>query len=71
MRPRKDDIVKPAHLTNEQWLLSLASDKADILRQIRREVHTRGNMHKRYVDRLDRAIARASALTSPSSRSNA
>jgi hypothetical protein len=63
MKPRKDDLVKPAQFTNEQWLASLASDKADILRQTRREIHTRGNMHQKYVDRLDRAIARASTIS--------
>lgn len=59
MRLRKDDLIKPPHQTNEQWLASLLSDKADLLRQIRREIHTRGNQHQKYVDRLDRAIVRA------------
>ena len=57
MKPRKDDMVKPPHLTNEQWLASLLSEKADVLRQIRREIHTRGNQHQKYLDRLERAIA--------------
>ena len=61
MRARKDDMIKLPHLTNEQWLASLLSEKADVLRQIKREVHTRGNQHQKYCDRLDRAIARASA----------
>jgi hypothetical protein len=61
MKTRKDDMIKPPHMTNEQWLASLLSDKADLLRQIRREIHTRGNQHQKYFDRLDRAIARAGA----------
>jgi hypothetical protein len=61
MRLRKDDMIKPNHLTNEQWLASLLSDKSDLLRQVRREIHTRGNQHQKYFDRLDRAISRASA----------
>jgi hypothetical protein len=61
MRSRKDDMIKPPHLTNEQWLASLLSNKVDILRQIRREVHTRGNQHQKYVTRLERAIVRATA----------
>lgn len=61
MRLRKDDMVKPPHMTNEQWLTSLLSEKADLLRQARREIHTRGNQHQKYFDRLDRAIARARA----------
>ena len=60
MKLRKDDMIKPSHLTNEQWLASLMSEKADLLRQTRREIHTRGNRHQKYFDRLDRAIARAS-----------
>lgn len=61
MRTRKDDMIKLPRLTNEQWLTSLLSDKADLLRQTRREIHTRGNQHQKYIDRLGRAIARASA----------
>jgi hypothetical protein len=60
MRPRKDDMIKPPHMTNEQWRASLLSEKADLLRQVRREIHTRGNQHQKYFDRLDRAIVRAS-----------
>ena len=60
MRQRKDDMVKPAHLTNEQWLTSLLSEKADLFRQVHSQVHTRGMQHQKYFDRLDRAIARAS-----------
>lgn len=61
MRLRKDDMVKPPHLSNEQWLTSLLSEKADLLRQTRREIHTRGNQHQKYFDRLDRAIAKANS----------
>jgi hypothetical protein len=61
MKLRKDDMTKPPHMTNAQWHASLLSDKADVTRQIRREVHTRGNMHQKYVARLERAIARAEA----------
>ena len=61
MKMRKDDMIKPHHLTTEQWLASLLSDKADLLRQVRREIHTRGNQHQKYFDRLDRAIVRARA----------
>lgn len=56
MRPRKDDFVKPDHLTLEQWLFRLETDRADINRQIRREIHTRGFVHGKYCERLDRAI---------------
>lgn len=56
LRPRKDDLVKPDHLTLEQWLIRLETDRADINRQIRREVHTRGFVHQKYCERLDRAI---------------
>jgi hypothetical protein len=38
------------------------SDKRDMLTQIRRTVHSTGNMHQRYMDRLERAIARAKLL---------
>jgi hypothetical protein len=61
MRQRKDDMTKPSHMTNGQWLASLLSDKADLLRQTRREIHTRGNQHQKYFDRLERAIVRAMA----------
>jgi hypothetical protein len=62
MRTRKDDLIQPPHLTAEQWLDSLMSDKRDMLTQIRRTVHSTGNMHQRYMDRLERAIARAKLL---------
>jgi len=56
MRSRKDDFVKPDHLTLEQWLFRLEIDRADINRQISREIHTRGFVHGKYCERLDRAI---------------
>lgn len=60
MRQRKDDMTKPSHMTAEQWLAALLSDKTDLLRQVRREIHTRGNQHQKYIDRLERAIVMAS-----------
>jgi hypothetical protein len=59
MRARKDDLTQPPHLTTEEWVASLMSQKRDMLAQIRRTVHTTGNMHQRYMDRLDRALALA------------
>lgn len=56
VKPRKDDWVKPGHLTFEQWLSSLEIERAEINRQIRREIHTRGFAHGKYCERLDRAI---------------
>jgi hypothetical protein len=58
MKPRKDDLIQPPHLTREQWLVSLQSDRRDMLAQIKRQVHTSrsdGGCY-RYIDRLDRAI---------------
>jgi hypothetical protein len=59
MRARKDDMIQPAHLTTEQWVASLQSEKRDLLAQVRREAHTRGNTCQRYLQRIDRALARA------------
>lgn len=61
LRLRKDDLVKPDDLTFNQWLSGLETDRADINRQIRREVHTRGFAHGKYCERLDRAIISARA----------
>jgi hypothetical protein len=59
IRKRKDDMVKPEHLTLDQWVASLLSDRRAVMEQTRREIHTRGNCHQRYLDRLDRALAAA------------
>jgi len=58
-RTRKDDLVKPSHMTADQWIATLQSDRRAVLAQVRREVHTRGNMCQRYIDRIDRALAAA------------
>lgn len=57
LRCRKSDLVKPDHMTLDQWEVSLLSEKRDIIAQIRREVHSRGNTHQAYADRVDRALA--------------
>lgn len=61
MRRRKDDFVKPDHLTFDQWLSRLEGDRVEINRQVRREAHTRGFTHGKYCERLDRAIVFARA----------
>jgi hypothetical protein len=57
MRRRKTDLVQPAHLTRDQWRVSLESDRRMLLTQLRREVHTRGNTVQSYMNRIDRALA--------------
>jgi hypothetical protein len=59
MKRRKNDLAQPPHLTTEEWVASLMSAKRDMLAQIRRSVHTTGNMQQSYMDRLDRALALA------------
>lgn len=64
MNPRKDDLIQPPHLTREQWLVSLLSDRREMVAQMRRRIHTTGTSYYRYIDRLDRAIK---SLDQPSS----
>jgi hypothetical protein len=53
---RKNDLRKPDHMTTDQWIASLLSDKRAVLAQLRREVHTRGNTVQGYLDRIERAL---------------
>ena len=59
MMARKPELTKPEGITNEQWLCRLESEKRDLVSQMRREIHTRGNTVQAYCDRIERAIARA------------
>ncbi len=52
------ELIKPDDRTLEQWKQSLLAEKTDILRQMRREIHTRGNQHQSYLNRIDCALAR-------------
>lgn len=67
---RRPELVKPEGITIQEWIGRLESEKRDLVSQMRREIHTRGNTVQGYCDRVDRALvrARASALTSQLSR---
>ena len=56
---RQSEMVKPEGITSEAWLSRLTIERNDVLRQLRREAHTRGNTVQSYLDRIDRAIAKA------------
>ena len=66
MASRKPELVKPEGITAKTWLFRLESEHRDLLCQLRREVHTRGNTVQSYCDRIERAIARAKAMISES-----
>ncbi len=63
-------FIRPDGLPVEQWISRLQSERADLMRQVRSAVHTSrssGGLYK-YIDRIDVAIAKATAL--PSQRGN-
>lgn len=50
------ELTKPEGMTVGQWEASLLSLKRDILAQMRRSIHTRGNNCQSYLDRIDQAL---------------
>ncbi len=62
MSRRKPELVKPEGITTETWLFRLESEHRDLMRQLRRSVHTRGYSGASYIERIERAIARAKAM---------
>lgn len=50
------ELTKPEGMTARQWEASLLSLKRDILAQMRRSIHTRGNDCQAYLDRIDQAL---------------
>lgn len=59
MAKRKPELVKPEGISIQEWIFRLESEKRYLMRQLRREVHTRGNTVQNYCDRIDRALLRA------------
>jgi len=60
-RPRAAEMVKPSDISHDEWLFRLTTERNDLMRQLRKSVHTRGNTMQSYFNRLDRAIAKAKA----------